>query len=164
MARRYLLAGILSGAVVVLDQATKAEVREVFPLWSSRPMIEGFFSLVHVANKGAAFGFLNREDIGWQNGLFIAVTLLAAMVIFLLLRGATDRERLYAAGLGLVLGGAVGNVIDRLRFGYVVDFLDFHYGDYHWPAFNVADMAICIGAGLIILSVLTSRRHAPHSH
>jgi signal peptidase II len=127
-------------------------------------MIEGFFSLVHVANKGAAFGFLNREDIGWQNGLFIAVTLLAAMVIFLLLRGATDRERLYAAGLGLVLGGAVGNVIDRLRFGYVVDFLDFHYGDYHWPAFNVADMAICIGAGLIILSVLTSRRHAPHSH
>lgn len=164
MARRYLLAGILSGAVVVVDQATKAEVREVFPLWSSRTVVDGFFNLVHVANKGAAFGFLNRQDSDWQNYLFVGVTALAAVVILLLLRGATDHERLYAAGLGLVFGGAVGNVIDRLRFGYVVDFLDFYHGTYHWPAFNVADMAICTGAGLILLSVLRTKRHASDSH
>ena len=105
---------------------------------------------MNIRNRGAAFGFLNRSDIEWQFWLFLLATLVAAVAIILLVRTAQEQPWLFRA-LGLVMGGALGNLIDRIRFRAVVDFLDIYVGDWHWPAFNVADMAICVGAGLACL-------------
>lgn len=111
-------------------------------------VIPGFFDLVNLRNRGAAFGFLNRSDIEWQFWLFLVATLVAVAAIVVLVRGMRDEDTVLAAGLGLVLGGALGNLLDRLRFRAVVDFLDVYWRDWHWPAFNIADSAICLGAFL----------------
>lgn len=144
--KKYLLFGLAALFVVLLDQASKLLVlREIAPD-ATISIIPGFFSLVHYKNRGAAFGFLNRADIEWQFWLFTATTLLALGLIFIMAR--QTRSSVLLAGLGLILGGALGNFIDRIRFRAVVDFLDFYWQDWHWPAFNVADMAICCGAFL----------------
>ena len=106
--------------------------------------------LVH--NRGAAFGFLNRSDIQWQFWLFLGATVVAAAAIVALLRSSRFNAWLSAA-LGLVLGGALGNLVDRIRFRAVIDFVDVYVGQWHWPAFNVADMAICIGAILACIVI-----------
>jgi signal peptidase II len=137
-----------AAAIVVADQLTKAWVLALFAPGERLP-VTGFFNLVLVYNRGAAFSFLSSAP-GWQTPLFIAVAVGAAAVVsFLLVR--TRGGSLFRGALALVLGGAVGNVIDRLRFGQVVDFLDFHAFGWHWPAFNVADSAITVGAALLIL-------------
>lgn len=133
--------------VLVLDQASKWCVMAFIPEHKTVTVIPGFFDLVNIRNRGAAFGFLNRSDIEWQFWLFLGATCVAVWAILSLLRGAKELPPLFAA-LGLVLGGALGNLLDRLRFRAVVDFLDFHLWDWHWPAFNVADSAICVGAFL----------------
>lgn len=151
--------GILGGwaiAVVLLDQLTKWWVLQTLPVYRSIPVIPGFFDVVSLRNRGAAFGFLNRSDIEWQFWLFLGATILAVGAIVMLVRGARYNVWLFS-GLGLVLGGAIGNLIDRIRFRAVVDFLDFYIGSWHWPAFNVADMAICCGA---LLAVLASWRQS----
>ncbi len=148
--RTLLGTGVLA---VVLDQLTKFWIMTSLPLNGGVKVIPGFFDLVNIRNRGAAFGFLNRSDIEWQFWLFLAATLVSAVVIFLLARAARKHERWLFVGLGLVLGGAVGNLIDRIRFRAVVDFFDFFVGQWHWPAFNVADIAICCGAGLVCLSL-----------
>jgi signal peptidase II len=148
--KRY---GILFPAAMLvagLDQFSKAWVRATIPLYTELPIIKDFFSLIHVRNRGAAFGFLDRQDIAWQFWLFLAATVLAAVVIIILARQAGPREYGFFTGLGLILGGAAGNLIDRLQYRAVVDFLDFSYRGWHWPAFNVADIAICAGAFLAI--------------
>jgi signal peptidase II len=122
-------------------------------------VIPGFFNLAHVLNKGAAFGFLNNPDSTWQIWFFVAVTVVAVGFIYSLLVNADRGDRFLIWGLGLVLGGALGNFIDRVRYGFVVDFLDFYIGDYHWPAFNVADIAITCGAFAIIISMYVKNRH-----
>lgn len=116
---------------------------------------------MHVLNKGAAFGFLNRPDITWQTYLFFATTAMAVVLILHLLRAALEEDTLLISGLGLILGGAIGNLIDRIRFGEVVDFLDFHYGDLHWPAFNVADIAITLGSVALLAAFLRARKTPP---
>ena len=141
----YFLA---SCAIVLADQITKWLVLARLRPWE-RLEITPFFNLVLAFNKGAAFSFLAGAG-GWQTPLLIAFALAAAIVVSLLLLRSPGRG-LFCAGLALVLGGAVGNVIDRLRFGHVVDFLDLHGGGWHWPAFNVADSAITVGAALLIL-------------
>lgn len=163
MARRYVVLAWVATVVVTLDQLTKFWVRQALPLGASRTVVEGFFDLVHVANRGAAFGFLNRQDIGWQNGLFLAVACLAVAVVIFLVRQAREDEKLHVLGLAAILAGAVGNAIDRLLQGYVTDFLDVYYGQWHWPAFNVADAAICVGAGLVLLTTFRKEIHASHS-
>jgi signal peptidase II len=141
----YFLASL---AIVLADQITKWIVLARFaPL--ERLEITPFFNLVLAFNKGAAFSFLAGAG-GWQTPLLVAFALVAAIVVSVLLLRSPGR-RLFCAGLALILGGAVGNVIDRLRFGHVVDFLDLHAGGWHWPAFNVADSAITVGAALLIL-------------
>jgi signal peptidase II len=134
--------------IVLADQLTKWIVLERFAP-GERLELTGFFNLVLVFNKGAAFSFLAGAG-GWQTPLLVGFALLAAVVVSVLLLRSPGR-RLFCAALALVLGGAVGNVIDRLRFGHVVDFLDLHAGGWHWPAFNVADSAITVGAALLIL-------------
>jgi signal peptidase II len=141
----YFLASLV---IVLADQLTKWIVLERFAP-GERLELTGFFNLVLVFNKGAAFSFLAGAG-GWQTPLLVGFALLAAVVVSVLLLRSPGR-RLFCAALALVLGGAVGNVIDRLRFGHVVDFLDLHAGGGHWPAFNVADSAITVGAALLIL-------------
>ncbi len=164
MKKRYVLAGSLAALVLVPDQITKLMVQASMPLWATTPVIPGFFDLSHVVNRGAAFGFLNRMDISWQVGFFIAVTLAALAVIGLILAKANDNERMLVMGLGLIMGGALGNLVDRVRLGMVIDFLDFYVGDYHWPAFNVADIGISIGAGCLLISLYGKQKHAPDTH
>lgn len=135
-------------AIVVADQLAKLVVLQKFAVGERRVVTE-FFNLVLVFNKGAAFSFL-ADAPGWQTPLLVAFALAAALVVGVLLVRSPGR-RLFCTGLMLILGGAVGNVIDRLRFGHVVDFLDLHAGAWHWPAFNVADSAITVGAALLIV-------------
>ncbi|MEG2004638.1 MAG: signal peptidase II [Bilophila sp.] len=141
----------MTGLVLLLDQLSKFWVMEALPEYGSVPVLTGFFDLVHLRNRGAAFGFLNRSDIEWQFWLFCGATLLAVGMILSVVRSSPKHENALFAGLGLVLGGAIGNFIDRVRFRAVVDFLDFYVGQWHWPAFNVADIAICCGAFLVCL-------------
>ncbi len=140
-----------SAVVIALDLLTKQWVVQAFSYGDSLPLTS-FFNLVRAHNSGAAFSFL-AEAGGWQRLFFIAVASIASAVIIYLLR-KHHRETLFSLSLSLVLGGALGNLIDRIRWGYVVDFLDFFYGTYHWPAFNVADMAITGGVMLLILDSL----------
>ena len=143
----------LAGMVIVADFATKAWVLSAFHLHES-VAVTSFFNLVLVMNPGASFSFL-ADAGGWQRWFFIVLALaISAWLVAMIRRHAA--ERLMPAALALVLGGALGNVIDRVRFGAVVDFLDFHAAGWHWPAFNVADSAITIG---VILLVWQQLRH-----
>ncbi|MBT9614260.1 MAG: lipoprotein signal peptidase [Burkholderiales bacterium] len=137
----------LSMFVIALDQLTKLWVVGVFQYGDSLPLLS-FFNLVHARNSGAAFSFLAGEG-GWQRFFFIGIALAASLLIVHLLR-KHSQERGFCFALSLILGGALGNLIDRVRFGYVIDFLDFYYAGYHFPAFNVADSAITVGAALLI--------------
>lgn len=161
MKRPVVAALLWALAVVTPDQITKAMVRAWMEPWTTIEIIPGFFNLTHVMNKGAAFGFLNRHDISWQTWLLVGVTLVAVAFILVLLRQARPEERLLTTGLGLILGGALGNLVDRLVFsGNVTDFLDFYIGAYHWPAFNLADTAITLGAAAAVGHYFRTR-HAP---
>lgn len=146
----------LAAVVVVLDQASKALVMERFRPGEELP-VTAFFSLVLAFNTGAAFSFLAGAG-GWQRWLFAAIAVVAVGVIGALLRRGGDR--VYCLGLALILGGALGNLIDRLALGKVVDFLLFHYAGWFYPAFNVADSAITVGAALLILDSFRQRRSA----
>jgi len=138
----------LAAAVVAADQVSKAMVLSRFALGERRE-VNGFFNMVLVYNKGAAFSFLSDAP-GWQTPLLIAFALVAIAIVGTLLVRSPGR-RLLCTGFALILGGALGNLIDRLRYGQVVDFLDFHAGGWHWPAFNVADSAITLGAVLLVV-------------
>ncbi|WP_119153092.1 signal peptidase II [Caldimonas tepidiphila] len=142
-------------ALIVLDQVTKALIVANYQLFEATP-ITGFFNIVRAHNTGAAFSFLAQAG-GWQRWFFTIVGVVASVVIVWLLR-RHGGQRLFGWALTLILGGAVGNVIDRVMHGYVVDFLDFHAGGWHFPAFNVADIAISVGAALLILDELLRMR------
>jgi signal peptidase II len=138
----------LSAAVIVLDYVTKVAVLQSFAPGESRA-VAPFFNLVLVFNKGAAFSFLATAQ-GWQTLFFAAIAIVASVVIsFLIVRNRS--KTLFCTGLALILGGALGNLYDRVVYGHVVDFLDFHAAGWHWPAFNVADSAITVGAGILIV-------------
>ena len=163
MRKSYRIALPLAVLVVVLDQLTKLWIQDHMVLYTTRTVIPGFFNIVHVLNRGAAFGFLNRSDIQWQTYFFFAATALAVLIIFHLLRMARDDDKLLITGLGLILGGAVGNLIDRIKTGEVVDFLDFYWKTYHWPAFNVADIAIFLGSLGLVFAFYRLRRPPQNS-
>ena len=137
----------LSAAVIVLDQLTKQWVSHAFGYGEIRP-ITGFFNLVLAYNAGAAFSFLAAAG-GWQRGFFSAIAVIASAVIVHLLR-KHHGQKIFSLALALILGGALGNLIDRIVLGHVLDFLDFYVQGWHWPAFNVADMAISGGAALLV--------------
>ncbi|HCR13356.1 signal peptidase II [Solidesulfovibrio sp.] len=158
MRRSFKIALPLALLLVVLDQVVKTWIQHHMVLYTTKPVIPGFFNIVYVLNRGAAFGFLNRSDIQWQTYFFFAATALAVLIIFHLLRMARDADTLLILSLGSILGGAVGNLIDRIRTGEVVDFLDFYWKSYHWPAFNVADIAIFLGSFGLLVAFYRMRR------
>jgi signal peptidase II len=139
----------LAALIIVADQLAKWAVMGYFANRSPREELTGFLNLVLVYNKGAAFSML-ADAGGWQTPLLIAFALAASAIVGTLIV-RNPHKRLFCLGLALILGGALGNLIDRVRFGQVVDFLDFHAMGWHWPAFNVADSAITVGAVLLIL-------------
>lgn len=143
--------------VVLFDQLAKITVLYTLAYGDSQP-ITAFFNLVLTYNRGAAFSFLATAS-GWQRWLFIALGIVAACFICYLLQ-RHGRQRFFCSALSLILGGALGNIIDRLRYGYVIDFLDFHLRGWHWPAFNLADSAIVCGALLLLLDELRRVRSA----
>ncbi len=138
----------LAALAIVLDQLSKWALTARLTAYVDVVTLTGFFDLVHVHNTGAAFS-LFADQTGWQRFFFLGLALVATAVILRLL-GKTAGRPLFSAALALILGGALGNVIDRIRYGYVIDFLDFHLGAWHFPAFNVADSAITLGAALLI--------------
>jgi len=137
--------------VILFDQLTKIAVRKVFE-YGVPHEITSFFNLILVYNRGAAFSFLAMAG-GWQRWAFTALGVVAALVICYLLKRHSG-QKMFCTALALILGGALGNVIDRLMYGHVIDFLDFHVGGWHWPAFNLADSAITVGAILLVLDEL----------
>ncbi len=137
-----------SVAVFVLDLLTKLWASSALNLYEAVPIVP-FFNITLAHNTGAAFSFL-ADAGGWQRWFFTGIAVVVSVVIIVWLKRLPSHEKLQACGLAAVLGGALGNVLDRVMHGYVVDFLDFYYGNYHWPAFNVADIAIVCGAGLLI--------------
>ena len=142
----------LAALVLVLDQITKVLVMNQLAAYQDMIPLTGFFNLVHVHNTGAAFS-LFADQPGWQRYFFLAIGLGASALMFYLMRQTRGRP-LFSIALALILGGAVGNVIDRALYGHVVDFLDFHLAGWHWPAFNVADAGITVGAALLVLDSL----------
>ena len=163
MPDRYKLVIILSAAILVLDQMTKIWVESSLALGETRTVIPGFFNLVFVLNPGAAFGFLADLEGSLRTYFFLGATGLAVVLIIHLLRTVQRQDYYLFTALALILGGALGNMIDRIRLGMVIDFLDFHLGSHHWPAFNVADIAISVGAVLLIVSFYKKKRHEADS-
>jgi signal peptidase II len=140
------------GAVVVLDQLTKYLIETRVRLYSVITVIPGFFNITHVRNRGAAFGILSGASQVWRSLFFITVTIAAIAVIARLIW--KTHERLLLVAFSLIGGGAVGNLTDRLRYGEVVDFIQWYVKSYYWPSFNIADSAISVGVGLLVLDML----------
>ena len=139
-------------AVILLDQASKEWVRGAFDLHESLPLVPGFFSLTYIRNTGAAWGIFSGQNLALS---LLAFGMLVVLVVFR--RKLLPPGRLHRVALGLLCGGIVGNLFDRLRLDYVTDFLDFHFRGSHFPAFNVADSAICVGVGIYILGSLLAK-------
>ena len=144
--------------VIALDQITKAAIVAKFFIHESYPIIDGFFNLVYVMNPGAAFGFLANTSAIFRYIFFIGITALVILLIIYYILKSKSQNMFTVVALTLIFAGAVGNLIDRVRFGAVVDFLDFYIRSWHWPAFNVADSAISLGAVLMIWGMIIQRK------
>jgi signal peptidase II len=151
---KYIRLFTVAGLVVILDQITKAIVLKNLPLYSSVSVIPGFFSLTHIHNTGVAFGFMSSQGSSWHNTVLLLITAATIGILFLFYRNVPESHSLLATGFILIFGGAVGNLVDRIRFGKVIDFLDFYIGNWHWPAFNIADSAITVGMAIILAHLL----------
>jgi signal peptidase II len=162
--RRDALYLVVAAAVVVLDQLTKALVVRSIALHDYVPLLDGLLSLSHVRNHGAAFGLLSDWNLPYQSLLLSALSLAALAAISAYFFRLPASARLPRLALSLVLGGAVGNVIDRLRLGYVVDFVHAYWREHQWPDFNLADSAITVGVALLVLDILTSPEAEPHAN
>lgn len=144
--------------MVALDQFTKVWVMKSFQLYESLEVIPAFFSLTYLTNKGAAFGFLAGVTSEWRHYFFLILACVALVLIAVAWLRMRNDHRFYGPALALIAGGAIGNVIDRVRLGAVVDFLDFYVAGHHWPAFNVADSAIFVGVALFLLANFLEER------
>ena len=154
MKRKYWVLLIFCFGILVLDQWTKSLIIQKLLLYQKVEVIQGFFNILHVRNTGGAFGIFGGDKGGLGSILFVVVSLIAIGVIIFLFIKIKEDEKTLALSFSLILSGAIGNLIDRLRYGEVIDFLDFYLSSTHWPTFNVADSAICIGIGLMALELL----------
>ena len=153
----------VSLAVLFLDQWTKGLITRTFDVHQSSTVMANFFDITYVRNSGAAFGLFASVDSSLKAIILNTVAILVFLVVSGYALRTPHRSVRLQVGFALILGGAVGNLLDRVRFGYVVDFLDFSIAGHHWPAFNVADSAICIGVGLLFLDMLHSEEERPAS-
>jgi signal peptidase II len=158
MMLRFILIMVL---VAVSDQLTKFWILQQFNLHDSLTVVPGFFNLTLLYNSGAAFGILSGMPLLWRQVFFIGISSIALIALIVMQYKLGPRHFLYAISFGLISGGALGNMIDRVRWGAVVDFLDFYIGQYHWPAFNVADSGISVGIFLFLLLQFWEERQKP---
>lgn len=158
MKPKYVILLFVSLFVLILDQATKMYVDRVMELHESIPIIAHFFTITYVRNKGAAFSFL--ADFRYRLPFLILVSLTAVVVLMVAFRKIRPDQKFAAVSLALIFAGALGNLIDRLRLGEVIDFIYVHWYDHYWPAFNIADSAICIGVFLLAIDMLREERRS----
>ncbi|MGH7255582.1 MAG: signal peptidase II [Nitrospirales bacterium] len=157
---RYVLLALVSLGLVALDQATKVHIMQTMRLHESIPIVPGFFNLTYIRNPGAAFGLLASSSSLFRM-LFFGVTSLVALVLLATIFARLRHDDwMGQISIAVILGGAIGNLLDRLRFGEVIDFLDVYVRGYHWPAFNVADAAISVGVALLIFHFAFEKREA----
>ncbi len=157
--RKYLVLATVAGAIVALDQLIKIYVHANFNLGESVPVVQDIFHITYVRNTGAAFGFFRNAAETFRTIFFLSMPPIAMIIILKMLQGVEDHDRWQIFSLSLIFGGAIGNYIDRLRFGYVIDFLDFHYGEaWSYPAFNIADSAIVSGVCILLLLMFLQSR------
>jgi len=154
---KYAMLTWIAGIIVVLDQATKALITGGMPLYQSIPVIRGVFNITHIHNPGGAFGFLAGQNPTIRSIVFIIASFFALGLILYFFKNTPRTHRFLSVGFALIFGGAIGNLIDRIRMGSVVDFLDFFIGEYHWPAFNVADSAISVGIAIFLYHLLLGK-------
>ena len=148
---RYAFVGAVAGLAIVLDQLSKWGIRAKVGLYESLPVIDGLFSITHVRNTGGAFSIFAGAHESWRVPFFVVVAVVAIAVLLHFVRRVAPGQWVVLAALGAVLGGAIGNMIDRVRFGQVTDFFDAHWRGYHWPTFNVADSFITVGMLVLIV-------------
>lgn len=141
---------MVSGIVVALDQISKASILAFVPLYRSIPVVPGCFNLTHIQNPGGAFGFMAQQNSPLHHVVFVALSVAALCLVFYFYISTPSHYRFLSAGFALIFGGAVGNLVDRIRFGSVIDFLDVFIGRFHYPAFNIADSAVTIGIGIFL--------------
>jgi signal peptidase II len=154
MRNKYIRLVVIGGIIVIIDQFTKFFIVKYLPLHDSVPVVSGLFNIIHIKNPGGAFGLLANLTPGMRTFIFLFISSLAVgLILYFYLKTPVNQNWL-AAGFALIFGGAIGNLIDRIRFGVVTDFLDFYISKYHWPAFNVADSAITVGIGIFIFHLL----------
>ena len=151
---------LIAFIVVLTDRLSKLAVEHRIPLHDGIQIIPGFFRLTHLENRGAAFGLFADSPSEWKVAILVLFSVVALVVVSVLLWKSSHAMSTTGVGLALILGGAIGNLWDRLAAGHVTDFLLFYVGDYQWPAFNVADSAIVIGAGLLVFEILFSKAPA----
>lgn len=161
MQKKNVIFLLTVAVLIVIDQVTKYFIHTGMALHETIPVIPGFFSITYIRNPGAAFGFLAGASPTFRYVFFIGVTLAAIGLILHYLRTYAADDQLLTISLGMILSGAVGNLIDRVRFGEVIDFLDVYLGTSHWPAFNVADSAISVGAFILFIHLIRQKKTAP---
>lgn len=159
---KYIVLTTIFTFVVILDVITKAFIISTMMLHESFAVIGGFFNITYVRNPGAAFGFLADASPMFRSIFFLSVTIVVIVMILYYVIKSKDEEMLGIYALSLIVSGASGNLIDRVRFGEVIDFIDLYIGPHHWPAFNVADSAISVGAALLLLEVFMQKKATPH--
>ena len=163
MKKDYLIFMLPASIIIILDQITKMIIAGSINHYDSVKVIDGFFNLVNVRNRGMAFGLMNRADTDLPFFLLSGATFIAILLILYWFKTLKGGDRKLIFGLSLILGGATGNFIDRIRLREVIDFLDFFIGTYHWPAFNIADSSISLGTFWIVINVLFFNSHEKQS-
>ncbi len=156
MKPKYLILLAVSAVVLLLDQATKLYIDRTMDLHTSITVVKNFFNITYLRNTGAAFSFLS--NFSYRLPFFILISVVAVTVILVVFHRLRPDQRFTAVALALIFSGALGNLIDRIRLGEVIDFLDAHWYDHHWPAFNVADSAICVGVALLAIDMIIEER------
>ena len=154
---KYIKLVVVAGGIILLDQFTKGLILRYLPFNNTIPVIKGFFNITHIRNPGGAFGLMANLSPTLRSIIFLFVSSLAAGLIFYFYKKTPAKYSWLAAAFALIFGGAIGNLIDRIRFGNVIDFLDFYVGSLHWPAFNIADSAISIGIGIFLYHLMLKK-------
>lgn len=155
---KFFILALVGGTVLIFDQMSKAYIDHAFALHESLPVITGLFSITYVRNPGAAFGLFAQQSESFRSILFSSVSIVALLLLGAMIYQTPKEERGQIAAFSLLFGGAIGNTLDRIRMGEVIDFLDFYIGQHHWPAFNVADSAITIGTALLMFQMLIEKK------
>lgn len=162
MKLKYIIFAAIAIFGLIIDQITKVAIDRSMQLFDSIPIVANFFNITYVRNPGAAFSFLSRAS--WRLPFFITISCLAALVILVAFSKLRDDQRLAHISLSMIFSGAIGNLIDRIRLGEVIDFLDAHWYRHHWPAFNVADSLICVGVFILAIDMILEEKHMKVVH